>query len=202
MSLSLRLSARDRRILTLGAVTVVVLLAGARGIPAWRQWRAATWESAAELSAEVSRAQATATRLPALRAEHAALRGRYLALAPTLLPGRTPASAGAALTGLVSGAGALSGVRLGALQILTDPASGSSGAGVFRRVTVRGDATGDVAGVTRLLAALERGPARLAIRELSIQQPEPAAPPDRAESLRAEFIVQGLMLVPQDGKTP
>ena len=47
-----------------------------------------------------------------------------------------------------------------------------------------------------MLTALEGGATLLAIRDLSITQPEPAAPSDHAEALRLEMTIEGLMLRP------
>ena len=84
-------------------------------------------------------------------------------------------------------------MRLGAVQIRPDTA----GSETFTRISVRADAMGDVAGVTKMLATLERGPTLLAVRSLSIDQSEPAATSDRMESLRVSIVVEGLMLSPR-----
>jgi type II secretion system (T2SS) protein M len=115
---------------------------------------------------------------------------RVVALAPAVLGGDSPATASATLAGIVSGAAARSNVRIGALQLSADTAA----RGIFTRVSVHGDAIGDIAGITAMLGALEGGPTLLAVRELSITQPEPGAPSDHAEALRVELAVVGLML--------
>lgn len=119
-----------------------------------------------------------------LRARNA----RYLALAPALLDGDTPAAAAATLAGLVSGAASGAQVRMGAIQLRID----TTARGAFVRVGVRADATGDVEGITGMLATLERGPEVLVFRELAITQPEPGAGDDRPEALRVELVVEGL----------
>jgi len=47
-----------------------------------------------------------------------------------------------------------------------------------------------------MLAALEGGQTLLAVRELSITQPQTSAPADQMEALRVELRVEGLMLRP------
>ena len=69
------------------------------------------------------------------------------------------------------------------------------------RVAVRASGIGDIAGVTRLLNDIESGAPLLAVRELSITQPEPAAPDGRAEALRFEMLVEGLARVEAARKT-
>jgi hypothetical protein len=120
-----------------------------------------------------------------------------LALAPALLSGDSPASAAATLAALVSGTAAQANVRLGAVQVRPD----SVARGAFTRVAVRASATGDINGVTQMILGLEKGPMLLAVRELSITQAEPGAPADRAEALRLELLVEGLMLNPKPGST-
>jgi hypothetical protein len=61
-------------------------------------------------------------------------------------------------------------------------------------VRATASATGDVRGLVSFLRALEGGPTRVVVRSLSVTQPEPAALPDRPESLRIEFEVAALAL--------
>jgi hypothetical protein len=182
----------ERRVLLLGAVSISTLVLLSRGGPAWLAWQREARASAAEAAGELAGAQLLVRLRGVLGDTLNARSARYLALAPAVLSGRSPAAAGATLAGLVSGAAAAAGVRLGAVQVLSD----SAGPSTFTRVSVRADATGDVRGLTRLLEALERGPTLLAVREISVTQPEPAATPNRAESLRVEIVVAGLALNP------
>jgi len=45
-----------------------------------------------------------------------------------------------------------------------------------------------------MLASLERGPARLRVRDLTVTQPDPASPGDRVEVLKTDFTVEGLAM--------
>jgi type II secretion system (T2SS) protein M len=184
------LSARERRVV-LGAATLIVLsIFASRVAPAWRTWNGERRNAADRGSIEVAAARVAITTLDATRDTLAARNARYLALAPALLAGETPGAAGASLAALVSAAVADAEMKLGAMQLRVDTTLGS----VFTRVSVRADAHGDVGGVTRLLLALERGPVLLAVRQIAISQPDPAAPPDRPEVLRVDFTVEGLAL--------
>lgn len=185
----LSLSARDRRTLLVGAIVVGTLLLVFRGIPAWRRWDAGTRSSAAELVDAAARARAESRALPAALDSIDARQKRLIALAPRVLDGKTPAAAGATLAGIVSGAAARAGVSIGSVQIQPDTASAGP---MFVRVFVRGDATGDLPGITRMLALLEGGPELLDVREVSITQPDAGGPADRPESLRLEFTVDGI----------
>lgn len=190
------MSARDRRALLVGVASVGFLVAVSRGLPAWRSWRESAYEEATAATTDLARARSLLSVSRAIGDSLDARNDRFLSLAPALLGGESPAAAGATLAGIVSGAAATAGVRIGAVQIRPDTMSSST----FTRVSVRADATGDIAGVSKMLATLERGPTLLAIRSLSIDQSEPAATSDRMEALRISFAVEGLMLSPRSAK--
>lgn len=192
--MNLAISRRDRRVLLAGAAVIASILLLSRGVPAWRAWEHEVRASAAELTAEAERAEASVQLLPQTLDTLEQRQGRLVALAPVLLGGESPAAAAGALASLVSGAAAQSHMELAALRLQVD----SARTGVFTRIAVRGDATGDIRGVTQLLLTLERGPHLLAVRELSISQPEPAAPAHQPEALRIEFVVEGLGLNRQE----
>jgi hypothetical protein len=83
-------------------------------------------------------------------------------------------------------------VTLDAVQI--QPATDTAHGRVFARVRVRSEATGDVAGITRFLLALDRGPLRLTVSDVTISQSDPTAATNRPETLHAEFTVDGIAL--------
>jgi hypothetical protein len=187
------MSPRDRRALAVGVISIGSLVTLSRGLPAWRGWQQAAQEDVTAATTDLARAHSLLSMSSAIDDSLAARNDRFLALAPALLGGESPAAAGATLAGLVSGAAATSGVRLGAVQIRPDTVSSDT----FTRISVRADATGDISGVTKMLTTLERGPTLLAIRALSIDQSEPAATSDRMEALRVTIVVEGLMLTPR-----
>lgn len=192
------LAPRDRRVLAIGAITVTLLVAGTKGIPAWRSWVRDTRAEAAELAREAARAQGSVAMAGALRDSLSARRARLEELAPSVVEGDTPAVAAGALAELLSNAAAESNVRLGSVQLRTDTTSRAT----FSRVGLRADFTGDIIGVASMLYLLEGGAELLSIRELSITQPEPAAGNDRPEALRVSLLVEGLMLPGAKGGLP
>ncbi len=183
------ISRRERRTIGGGGALMLALLA-VRAVPLWSSATAESRAAAREAVREASLAEASVRARGAVRDSLASRSARLIRLAPAFLSGDTPAAAAASLAGIVSGAAALSRVQLGALQPRGDSASGGS----FTRIAVRAEATGDVKGIMALIAALERGPTLLAVRQLSITQSEPAAPDTQMEALRAELLVEGLAL--------
>jgi hypothetical protein len=182
---------RDRRALVIGACVILIVVVGRNTVPALLTWQRDARAAASRNEEKLGRAMLSLKRAAQVKDSLKSRSARVVALAPALLGGDSPATASATLAGIVSGAAARSNVRIGALQLSADTAATR---GVFTRVSVHGDATGDIAGITAMLSALEGGPTLLAIRELSITQPEPGAPSDHAEALRVELAVVGLML--------
>lgn len=188
--MTIALSRRDRRTLLGGAGAIVALVVLAKGLPAWRAWDTDTRAAAEEMIGEARRAERSVAALPTLRDTLVARNERYLALAELIVSGDGPASAAGELAAFVSGTATAANLAIGAMQVRADSATGDA----FARASAQGDLTGDVAGLTSFLAAVERGPFLLAVRELSITQPEPAAPADRPEMLRVHFVIEGLAL--------
>jgi len=183
-----RLAPRDRRALSLGIVAVMGTLLVAGGVPRWRAWEAESldlaWYADSRLGGVVQALRDSAAIADSLQG----LRAGYLALAPGLLGGRSAATAGAEMLGLISLAATRAGLRVESLQATGDSAAGRA----FVRVAVRGDLTGDVLALAGFLAAVEGGPHRFSLRELSIDQPEPGRPGDQAETLRIRFVAEGV----------
>jgi hypothetical protein len=185
------MSPRERRVVVGGATVIVVALLAFRVVPAWLAWLEDTRAVARVSIAELDRTQSGIAGMPSIRDSLVARNDRYLELAPSILSGTRHGAVGAALASLVSGSATSAGLELGAVSIRLDTARTNA----FSRPSVRGDARGDVAGLTRFLAALERGPTIVVIRQLAVTQPEPGAGNDRAEGLRIEFTVEGIALV-------
>ncbi|HEU4557047.1 MAG TPA: type II secretion system protein GspM [Longimicrobium sp.] len=180
---------REKRTLAAGALAVALLVGVGRGLPAWREWKDAAVARARLQTERAADAEASVRGLRT-RIDTVEARQRRLAeLAPALLDGTTPAASGASLSALLSGAAARAGVRLNSVQVIPD--SAAEGA-TFVRIALHADATGDIAGVTRMLSLLEGGPELLAIRQLSITQPDLAG--QGPEQLHAELTVEGLAL--------
>jgi hypothetical protein len=186
------LSARDRRTLVVGGSVIASLVVLSKGVPAWRDWVANSRAGAVEQGRAARDADALVAHAKAMRDTLGARNARYVALAPALIAGNTPAEASATLASLVSSAASVAGVKLGAVQLR---APADTGAGrTFVRIGVHADVTGDIRGVTTLLANLEHGAVRLRVRDLTVTQPDAAAPGDRVEALRAELTVEGLAM--------
>ena len=192
---SVALSSRDRRALTLGGLGVVAAVVIARGFPALHRWSEASAASAREVAEEASRAERSARGAVALKDTMRVRGERFIALAPILLDGSSPATAGATLGSIISGAAAAADARLGSIHVLpqaTRPDSSGGAPRAFARVSVRANMTADVRGLSRVLLALERGPTLLSVEELAVTQPEPAGDGSRPEMLHVEFVVAGL----------
>jgi hypothetical protein len=188
---------RDRRAVLIGAGVIGSLGLLARGVPAWRTWVSDARAGVAEQQRAVSDADGLVAHAREVRDTLAARNARYVALAPALVAGRTPAEASATLASIVSTAASGAGVKLGTVQLR--PVGDTGARRTFVRVGVHADMIGDVAGLTTLLASLERGPVRLRVREITVTQPDAAAPGDRVEALRIELTIEGLALVHRGG---
>jgi hypothetical protein len=199
------LSARDRRTAIIGVSVILATLVASRGVPSWRGWVREARAAAAEQVGAAARAASLVRGAGSLRDSLASRNARYLALAPTLLAGTSPAAAGATLASVVSGAAAESDVKLGAVQVHTvgRPAptarggahAGAERAPAFWRIRAQGEMIGDIRGLTRFLVALEGGALRLKVRELTVTQTDPVGAADRPEVLRATVVVEGLAVV-------
>lgn len=186
------LSTRDRRTLLRGGAVISSLILLAKGVPVWRGWIAESLATAREQARAATAAEALVAHAGLVRDTLASRNARYVALAPILVAGTTPAEASATLASFVSGAASAAGVKLGAVQ-LRAPADTSTRQ-AFVRVAVHADIVGDIRGLTTMLASLERGPLRLRVRELTVTQPDVASPGDRVEALRADLTVEGLAM--------
>lgn len=180
---------REKRVVAGGVLAVAIMLGVGRGLPAVRAWRSAAVARAALQTGRAADAEASTHGLRARIDTVEARQGRLARLAPALLDGSTPATAGASLSAILSGAAARAGVRLNSVQLVSDSVTEER---TFLRVALHADATGDVAGVTRMLALLESGPELLAVRGLTLTQPDPASL--GPEQLHAELTVEGLAL--------
>jgi hypothetical protein len=186
------MSARDRRMLLVGGSVIASLIVLSKGVPAWRDWVANARAGAVEQARAAADADALIAHATATRDTVVARNARYVALAPALLSGNSAAEASATLASLVSSAASVAGVKLGAVQLRAPADTGARR--TFVRIGVHADVTGDIRGVTTLLANLEHGAVRLRVRDLTVTQPDAAAPGDRVEALRAELTVEGLAM--------
>jgi hypothetical protein len=186
------LSSRDRRTLMIGGAVIATLIVLTRGVPLWRAWVSEARAGAEEQARAATDADALVAGARAMRDTLTARNARYVALAPALIAGNTPAEASATLASLLSSAASVAGVKLGAVQLR--PVIDTGAQRTFVRIGVHADVVGDIRGITTLLASLEHGPARLRVRDVTITQPDAASPDDRVEALRADLTVEGLAM--------
>jgi len=132
--------------------------------------------------------RALAGNARAIRDSLAARHARLAALAPNWVRGDSPAAAGAGLAALITRAATDAALTLGTLDIHTDSAGQSS----FVPVRVRVSVSGDIQGITTLLAAIDRGPVAMNVVSLNVQGGDPAAAAQREEVLRADLTIDAL----------
>ena len=188
--------AKDRLAVGVGGALISTLLMLGRGVPAWT-----AWDASARLSAAGSRRELTITQA-AIHAHHSGLSMRATlarqldSLSGAYLSAPSAAIAGAALATLISDLAAENGIRVTSVSVRPDSAARTA----FTRIAARMSATGDTEGLSNYLAAIESSEQLLAVRELSISQTDPAAPDSRAEVLRFEVLVEGLVRIDSRGR--
>jgi hypothetical protein len=189
----LAVSGRDRRALGIGLLAVGCIGGLGRGLPALQRWDEGARATAAESMRELRSLEVGAGLLAVMADSLAARRQRVDVLSSMVLDGSTPAEAGAVLADVVADAADEAGALVGAVHVRPD----SSYRAGLARVAVRLSATSDVTGLAELLQDLEGGELLLAVRELTVTQPEPAAPNGTPEALRFELLVEGLAMDPR-----
>jgi len=185
---ALALGARDRRVIVIGAVTISLLVGLSRGLPALRSWvqnRTAEARASAEQLAEARNGMRLLT---ALRDTLRVRRERLSAIDSVLPAQSSPSAVAATIASELEDFADDNGVKLATLQMRADTTVR------FGRVraTVRLGGITDVTGLAGFLRSIEAGETPLVVRELSVSQPEPAAPDSRPESLRFDMLVVGL----------
>jgi hypothetical protein len=187
MKLNLRWR-REHRIVLGGGLLILALVTTSHVLPPLLRWRLKMVEMAAETTGEANRARMVTNESPATSALLSRKKREFVALAPVFLGTKSRADAAGSLAALISGTAQYSGMRIGSIQIRAD----TSVDDVIKRVQARASLTGDVRGVMSLLHSLERGPELIAVRELSLNQPEPGSAAEKPEALQLEILVQGV----------
>jgi hypothetical protein len=182
------LSARDRRTLLVGVVSIGAIATVGKGMPAARRWQAAQLTRARVALGQEATAKAGAGSLGAVRDSASARARRLERLRSTLVRGSSPTAAAAALASLVERIAADHEVDVATVTLGPDSAARSNLAHVSVRVT----AESDVRGLVDFLSAVESDRALLAVRELSLAPADPLAPTSRAETLRFEAVVESI----------
>jgi hypothetical protein len=195
---STRMSPRDRTVLVFGVVVIGSLVGASKGLPRWREWEQTQQASATEALREASTLEATSRGLRALRDSAGARKARVDSLMAGLVAAATPQSAVAMLASTISGFANDAEVRLVSATVRSD----SVFTGGFATVAVRVSAIGDIEGFIALFHHIEGSDLLLAIRELNVSQPEPAAPDNRPETLHADFVIESLAVRRTDARQP
>jgi len=179
-----RLSARERRTVTLAVIVVVTAVGALRVLPAISRWAGSAAQRRDAAQETLGRARAVIAEREATRESLSVHAARLVSVAPRVFGGSTPAEAGAQLASLVGGFADQRRVRIGRQDVQTD-----SGSGLFTRLTLRVEAESDITGLTSWLAQLEQNDKLLSIRSLAVEAPEPAAPAAQPERLRAVVTI-------------
>jgi len=191
------LSARDRRTLTIGVTAIGTLCGLARGLPALRDWERDRTADAAAASQQMEAARLGVRLLPALRDSLRARGIRLAALDSVLLSGISPSAAASELASTLGDMADEAPFKISAMQLRAD----SAGAGALTPVAVRVTGVTDIVGLAAFLRAIEGGEVPLLVRELAVNQSEPAAPNGRVEALRVDMLVEGIARITL-GKQP
>lgn len=161
-----RLSPRERRVVSGGALVVSLTLLGAWVVlPLVRRWddrETAIQARQTQLSQLKALVRSEATR----RRDVAALQRDRLALRRQLLTGATPALAASNLQALLQGYADASRVTLDRVDLVAEP--GSSAEGGLPAIPVQLSASGDIYGLAELLARLQYGGTLLVIDEVRV----------------------------------
>jgi hypothetical protein len=192
--MKLAIAKRDLRALGRGVVVIGTIIGLGRGIPAWRRWERAVRNDAGATAHSLAVVEAGLRQLPRMRDSVVARRRELETIGSRVFETTSVEEATAALAVYVSDQAAESSVKVGSVQLRPDSTFSADG---FARVAVRLNATGDVTGLATLLGALEGDSLLIAVRELVVNQPEPAAPSTKLEILRFELLVEGLAMHPR-----
>jgi hypothetical protein len=181
-------SAKDRKAAMFGIVTVGSLIGLSNGLPALAEWEGTRVAEATDAMARASAARANVRMLSALRDSLRSRKAQLAAIDSTLLSGTSSAAAVADLAASLDEMATHARLKVTAMQLRADSAL----VGSIVRVAVRVTATSDVAGLAAFLRATEAGDTALAVRELFVSQPEPAAPDAKPEALRIDVLVEAI----------
>lgn len=183
-----QLGARDRRVLSVGALTISLLVGLSRGLPALRAWERAQMTEARTAALQLAELRNGVASLPLMRESLVVRRARLAAIDSLLPSGASPSGVAAAIASILEQSADDNAVKLTNLQLRAD----STVCVGLVRVSVRLSGVTDVSGLAGLLRSIEAGETPLVVRDLSVSQPEPAAPDSRPEALRFDVLVAGI----------
>ena len=156
--------AQERRLIA-GAVVVLVLVLLRYGVGLYLAYVEGLQEQADFLVQQAEHLTRIAARVPEATRQREALEQRFAETVPQLLPGDNPQLAAAALIERINTL-----AQQEQLQVFSTQVMGEQPAGPFRRITVQVLLQGEMAGVARLIFALEFGPWRLSITSLELRR--------------------------------
>jgi hypothetical protein len=181
-------SHRDRPTAMLGLTVVGALIGVSRGLPALTEWERVHVAEASDVTARLSSARAKVRMLSVLRDSLRARRERLATADSAMLTGTSSAAVAAHLASLIDETAAAARFKVTSMQLGAD----SGAAGSITRVAVRVTGASDVRGLASFLRSIEGSDTPLTVRDLTVSQPEPAAPNGKPETLRIDAVVEGV----------
>lgn len=179
---------RDMRTLIFGAVCIAGMLTISRGIPLLVASYRATAMQLRTTHDELEQDRQIVAQRSNVLASLDRTTTAFLGASPAFLKGSSADQAAAMLASVISDAADANGVHLSSLQPVVDSTSRT----LIVPILVRVSGAGDVRGVSGMLRDLEGGVPLVDVRQVTIAQPDPAAPSDRMESLHIELTARGL----------
>ena len=183
------LSAGDTRALLVGSMLIAAVLGVGRVLPRVHAWSELQVASAEGTARQLERAERLVSEHTALANDARTAADALSRQQPALLAGSSPGQAAAALAEILERYAVTARVRMGSTSVHADSTFG----GGFARVSVRAYATADIQGLAQWLDRIETSDHVLAVRELTITQPEPAAADGTPEGLSVEVLVLALV---------
>ncbi len=183
----IRLHPRDRRAIGVGAAVLFVAFAATRGLPAWWQLLERARDTASAELRAVRDARAVIAAAEVLEDSLRVRRARYVAATPMLVLAGSPSDAASRLSAVVSDAARNAGVAMSSVTLRADTSTAST----FGRPRLRGEARGDISGLSQFLLLIEGGPTLLRVIDLTVTQPDPVGGA-RPEELRFSFTIEAL----------
>ena len=187
MTLVSGMSARDRRALVVG-VCIVSTGAMARLVPSGWRWVDDHTAGARAKAIAAARDVQSVRELPRTRVALSSVRSQLARYDSATVDGDAPDAAGAELAELMTTAANAADAQLTSVQLVSARESKDA----FGRVAARANLTGDLEALAIFLEGLEAGPQLVAVRTISLTQPDANLPPARRETLRAEVEVEAL----------
>lgn len=184
------MTAREVRAVRLGALTVLVLIGGLRGVPSGIAWASGLATRVKADLATVQRMEADLAHVDSLEARAPATRERLVAMAPGLLSGGAEADAAGDLFARLRG---IAGTYPAAIERL-DAQPESVAVGELHAVGAELQLLTDLEGLTGFLRAVARDSAVLELRRIhvaSVSESRTAA----VESLRVSMTIRGWYLI-------